>query len=153
MNKATVRPDLLAKWLIPPASEGSLPEELMDKVFDSIQPDELDDDEFNTIIRYRDRDNNVYSFLVNSIDFEFEGADFMRTEALGFSHDDVIGLYQDMLEDKNAILTEQQCAQILERLLDIADFSIGVSWDTLEQAISDTVEIRKKEQNQCPTCM
>ena len=153
MNKATVRPDLLAKWLIPPTSEGSLPEELMDKVFDSIQPDELDDDEFNTIIRYRDRDNNVHSFLVNSIDFEFEGADFMRTEALGFSHDDVIGLYQDMLEDKNAILTEQQCAQILERLLDIADFSIGVSWDTLEQAISDTVEIRKKEQNQCPTCM
>ena len=153
MNKATVRPDLLAKWLIPPTSEGSLPEELMDKVFDSIQPDELDDDEFNTIIRYRDRDNNVHSFLVNSIDFEFEGADFMRTEALGFSHDDVIGLYQDMLEDENAISTEQQCAQILEHLLDIADFSMGVSWDTLEQAISDTVEIRKKEQNQCPTCM
>ena len=93
------------------------------------------------------------SFLVNSIDFEFEGADFMRTEALGFSHDDVIGLYQDMLEDENAISTEQQCAQILEHLLDIADFSMGVSWDTLEQAISDTVEIRKKEQNQCPTCM
>lgn len=71
--KAKVRQELKNIGVVPPTSVGWLPENLMNETFICFQPEELQDEQFNTIVLTEDSNargtRNVY--LVISADFEF----------------------------------------------------------------------------------
>ena len=66
MIKTKIRKDLLDACLMPPTHNGFLPTRYRIQTFRAIQPDCLDDAEYNMVIFTE----NNRMFFVNSIDFE-----------------------------------------------------------------------------------
>lgn len=141
MLRATVRKDLMEKGDIPPTSEGMLPEEFMKSEFAAIQPQEIEDDEFNTVIKIKDCNGDLRSFLVMSIDFDFHGQNLTK-EAFGFRFVDIRARLEGLREYNKELpetVTDEQCSEILDYLIDCHDMELGVSWTTLEEAVEEVL--------------
>lgn len=64
-SKARVRKDLEDDFQIP-TSSGYLPKKYNHSIFCAYQPDSIEGNEFNTIVKV-----DGYTFMVNSVDLEF----------------------------------------------------------------------------------
>jgi hypothetical protein len=142
MIEATVRKDLREQGDRPATNAGALPAELMNSTFEAIQPDELGEfgDFYNMAIKVKGDTDQMY--LVNSIDFDFDQSTRIRTKAFGFNHDDVRQKHEEMREDDKDLpetLTDKQCSDVLDYMLNKGDVSIGIGWDTVEFAIEEVI--------------
>ncbi|MCP4050384.1 MAG: hypothetical protein GY730_06740 [bacterium] len=72
MIKVRVRQDLLNEEFTPPTRCGEyLPEGMIKSILDAEQPELIEDDEFNMIVRGNDENGDERTFIVSSVDFDF----------------------------------------------------------------------------------